>query len=291
MSKTSVIAAAALCALLLSATPPPAPAAQPLDRSKVTVYCAGPMDNAQDFADQRALAAEMRKAGYQVYLPVDDGFSLILMYQALAESGRPAVAQEEAQYWLMVAVYTLDMYSLLEKCNAAVANVNPFQGPVNPDAGTTMEISVAAAYGIPIAFFKTAAPRLLPPGTAYGTGWDNPMIVGLSRDFSLKPGYAVQSPADLVSALDRACAAAGPLVRRDGGWRFAKAQPLDRAPQAFRDAVALGKEVAAMKEKYRGKTFDLPLALAQTDEVVALMRAEAHKHGVAPFQRTGAASK
>lgn len=284
MSPKHVLALAALCALLLAAAPPPAPAAPPFDRSKVTVYCAGPMDNAQDFADQRALAAQMRKAGYQVYLPVDDGFSLILMYQALAESGRPPVAQEEARYWLMVAVYTLDMYSLLERCNAAVANVNPFQGAVNPDAGTTMEISVAAAYGMPIAFYKTSVPRLLPPGTVYGTGWDNPMVVGLSGDFSLKPGYAVQTPADLVTALDRACAAAGPLEQRDGRWRFAQAMPLDRAPRSFRDAVALGQKVAAMKEKYRGKTFDLPLALAQTDEVVALMRAEAHKHGVAPFR-------
>lgn len=254
-----------------------------LPEAKPRVYCAGPMDNAQDFADQRALAKALREGGYSVYLPVDDGFSLILMYDALAKSGRSAVEQEEARYWLMVAVYTLDMYQLLDACDAAVANVNPFDGKVNPDAGTVVEVAVAAAYGVPVAFFKTAEPRLLPPGTRKGTGWDNPMVVGLSGDFSLRPGYAADTAEGLVRNLGKVCESAGRIVPEGKGQRFERATPIHRMPKAVREAIALGAKVAAMKEKYRGLTFDETMALRQVDEVVALMRAEAKRHGVAPF--------
>jgi hypothetical protein len=188
----------------------------------------------------------------------------------------------------MVAVYTLDMYCMLERCNAMVACTNPFEGPVNPDAGTIMEASVAAAYGIPLAFYKTDSKRLLPPGTSEGTGWDNPMVVGLSGEFGLDPDYAAGSLGELLSLFDARCLAAKPAgARADGTLSFALATPPGQMPRAVRDAVALGRLVSEMKRKYIGVPFTREVALRQSDEVTALLRVEGPKHGFAGLKHLG----
>ena len=257
-----------------------------LDRTGVRVYCAGPMGGPEDFATMRGIAAHLRKAGYQTYLPVDDGFSLILMYEAIAKSGRSESVQAEARHWLMVAVYTLDMYCMLERCNAMIANTNPWGGgAVNPEAGTVMEASFAAAYGIPLAFFKTDPKRLLPPDTVEGSGWDNPMIVGLSGQFGLDPDYAAGSSDELLRLLDSRCQAAGPSgLRADGTTRFGLVTPPGNMPKEVRGAMAVGRLVFELKRKYVGLPFTREVALRQADEVTALLRVEGPRHGFPKFK-------
>lgn len=282
---------AALCAGALAAACAAAePQAQPAGRAaaappcKVRVYCAGPMGGPKDFDEMRALAKSLRDAGFETYLPVDDGFALVVLFEALEKSGRTQAQVMQAKREMMVAVFALDMYRLLEDCNAVVCNLNHFADcSVNPDAGTVMEASVAYAYGRPMWFYKTDDARLLPGGAQKGTGWDNPMIAGLVNRFDLLPDYAAGSGPELVEGLKRACETAGELRVRQDGCQFASSlAPTQMPPQVAR-WVRLGARVREVKERYLGAPLTPERALRQVDDVVSLMREHGPEHGVAPW--------
>lgn len=232
----------------------------------------------------RALARNLREAGFDTYLPVDDGFALVVLFEALEKSGRTPAQVLQAKREMMVAVFALDMYRLLEDCNAVACNLNHFADcSVNPDAGTVMEASVAYAYGRPMWFYKTDDARLLPGGATKGTGWDNPMIAGLVNRFDLLPDYAAGSASELVEGLKKACAAAGPLALRKDGCQFAGSLPPSEMPPQVARWVSLGAKVRAVKERYLGEPLTPERALRQVDDVVALMKDEGPQHGVTPW--------
>lgn len=282
---------AALCAVTLAAACAAAePKAQPAEKSapprpcRVRVYCAGPMGGPKDFDEMRALAKSLRDAGFETYLPVDDGFALVVLFEALEKSGRSQAQVMQAKREMMVAVFALDMYRLLEDCNAVVCNLNHFaECSVNPDAGTVMEASVAYAYGRPMWFYKTDDVRLLPGGAQKGTGWDNPMIAGLVNRFDLLPDYAAGSGPELVEGLRRACEAAGELRGRQDGCQFASSLPPSAMPPQVARWVRLGARVREVKERYLGQPLTPERALRQVDDVVNLMREHGPEHGVMPW--------
>jgi nucleoside 2-deoxyribosyltransferase len=277
-----VLCAGALAAS--SAAVEPAAKSTPAPTCKVRVYCAGPMGGPKDFDEMRALAKSLRDAGFETYLPVDDGFALVVLFEALEKSGRTQAQVMQAKREMMVAVFALDMYRLLEDCNAVVCNLNHFADcSVNPDAGTVMEASVAYAYGRPMWFYKTDDVRLLPGGAQKGTGWDNPMIAGLVNRFDLLPDYAAGSGPELVEGLKRACEAAGELRARKDGCQFASSlEPSQMPPQVAR-WVRLGARVREVKERYLGAPLTPERALRQVDDVVSLMKDHGAEHGVAPW--------
>jgi nucleoside 2-deoxyribosyltransferase len=279
----AALCAGSLAAACAAAEPPSRPASKPAPAPpcKVRVYCAGPMGGPKDFDDMRALAKSLRDAGFEPYLPVDDGFALVVLFEALEKSGRSQAQVMQAKREMMVAVYALDMYRLLEDCNAVVCDLNHFaECSVNPDAGTVMEASVAYAYGRPMCFYKTDAARLLPGGAQKGTGWDNPMIAGLVNRFDLLPDYAAGSGPELVEGLKRACEAAGPLRIREDGCQFASSLSPSAMPPQVARWVRLGAAVRAVKERYLGETLTPERALRQVDDVVGLIKEHGPEHGV-----------
>ncbi len=278
LSAVSLITAAA------DPAPQPGPKPAPSPTCRVKVYCAGPMGGPKDFHEMRALAKGLREAGFETYLPIDDGFSLVILFEALEKSGRTPAQVMQAKREMMVAVFALDMYRLLQDCSAVACDLNHFADcSVNPDAGTVMEASVAYAYGRPMWFYKSDDARLLPGGAHKGTGWDNPMIAGLVNRFDLLPDYAAGTPAELVEGLKRACEGAGPLRMREDGCQFASSLPPSLMPPQVARWVSLGGKVRAVKDRYLGKPLTPERALQQVDEVVALMRDQGPGHGIAPW--------
>jgi len=112
-----------------------------------------------------AIAKVMEGAGFDTFLPHRDG----LEPYVLRFSGLPSVvpsARDRVDY----AIFALDVYELLERCDAVVCNLN---GRV-PDEGMVVEASLAFAVGKPIVLYKADA------RAPFG-GRDNAMLTALAR--------------------------------------------------------------------------------------------------------------
>ncbi|HYF59902.1 MAG TPA: nucleoside 2-deoxyribosyltransferase [Burkholderiaceae bacterium] len=115
-------------------------------RSAPRVYLAGPDVFLPD-ADARfeAMEARCRALGLVGVRPSDGGLS----------AGEPLPGSAMAQ-----RIYEGNV-ALIRRCDAIVAHLLPFRGPVEPDSGTAFELGVAVALG------KPAAAYLPEPGTPY----------------------------------------------------------------------------------------------------------------------------
>ena len=74
-------------------------------------------------------------------------------------------------------VFALDMYQLLERCQALVFNLDGR----TPDDGSVVETAAAFTAGKPIVIFKTTPITML-------AGADNPMVEGLSTSWTSRDG-------------------------------------------------------------------------------------------------------
>jgi nucleoside 2-deoxyribosyltransferase len=199
------------------------------------VYCSGPLFCAEEVGAMTAIARALEGAGFDTFLPHRDGLEPYVL--RCAGGALPAIVaglHRSVGY----AVFALDVYELVERCDAVVCNLN---GRV-PDEGTIVEASLAFAVGKPLVFYKADA------RAPFG-GHDNPMLTSLARG-------GVESRLErLPDRVRRAVAATGPLG--------SPAPPLA-------EAVAAGARLAAVLAKLP------PGAGAQrwTDEVVRAVLAE-----------------
>lgn len=129
------------------------------------VYCAGPLFNQAERDEMTAIADLLNAAGYPVYLPHRDGMEFRHVLHVLEAQGWPT---PQAGHFLHAAIFALDVFQLVEECQAVVWNLN---GRV-PDEGAVSEAAIAWTLGKPIVAFKEDARSMI-------TGRDNPLLVGL----------------------------------------------------------------------------------------------------------------
>jgi nucleoside 2-deoxyribosyltransferase len=150
------------------------------------VYCSGPLFSPEEVGAMQAIADQLEKKGMATFLPHRDGLESWLMplsgmpLQDMVPGVRRRVDQ---------AIFALDVYQLLEECDAIVVNLN---GRV-PDEGALVEASIAWATGLPVVYYKHD--HRAPFG-----GYDNAMVTGLTR------GRSVDSVRRIPAAVRKACA-------------------------------------------------------------------------------------
>ncbi|MEN6421071.1 MAG: nucleoside 2-deoxyribosyltransferase [Smithella sp.] len=131
------------------------------------IYCSGPLFCAEEVGGMNAIARVLEEAGFQTFLPHRDGMEAYVMRfgSSPLSSAIPAI-RTRVDY----AIFSLDVYELIERCDAVVCNLN---GRV-PDEGMIVEASLAYAAGKPLVLFKNdiRAP--------FG-GYDNSMLTSLVR--------------------------------------------------------------------------------------------------------------
>ena len=139
------------------------------------VYCAGPMFSPGDFHEMKCIADSLEGAGYATYLPQRDGIEVASVMKNL--NSLPPGA-EEIILLMREAVFSLDVYQLLGRCDCAVFNMN---GRV-PDGGSVAETSMAVSHGRPVIIYKDDPITIL-------MGLDNPLIQGLSYTWTYADSF------------------------------------------------------------------------------------------------------
>ena len=130
------------------------------------VYCAGPLFNEPERHEMTSIAASLRQAGFEPFLPHSDGLEFAKVQPYLAAQGYDPAA---AGRLLHEAIFALDVYQVVVGCGSLVMNMN---GRV-PDEGAVAEAAMAWALGKPIVIYKADARSKV-------SGRDNPLVVGLS---------------------------------------------------------------------------------------------------------------
>ena len=136
-----------------------------MTRERIRVYCAGPLFNEKEREEMGEIARLLEEAGYDTFLPHRDGLELSKCVQEPKQSG---VDPETAGRLMSWAIFSLDVYQVLNECQAVVANLN---GRV-PDEGAVSEAAMAWARGRVVVGYKADT------RTVHG-GQDNPLVAGL----------------------------------------------------------------------------------------------------------------
>ncbi len=114
-----------------------------------------------------AIAHALEQAGYSTFLPHRDGLEpYVLRFGKSAMSGLIPGARGGVDY----AIFALDVYELVQACDAVVCNLN---GRV-PDEGMIVEASLAFAIGKPLVLYKNDV------RAPFG-GADNAMLTALGH--------------------------------------------------------------------------------------------------------------
>jgi nucleoside 2-deoxyribosyltransferase len=134
---------------------------------KKRIYCSGPLFCAEEVGCMSAIAKVLEDAGFQTFLPHRDGIEAYIMRFGNASfPSTISLIRTRIDY----AIFSLDVYELIEGCNAVVCNLN---GRV-PDEGMIVEAALAHAAGKPLVLFKDDA------RAPFG-GYDNSMLTSLVR--------------------------------------------------------------------------------------------------------------
>ncbi len=136
-----------------------------MSENRKRVYCAGPLFTDKEREEMKQIASKLEHAGYATFLPQRDGLEFSKCVECLINQG---IAPDEAGMLTSRAIFALDVYQVLRRCDALVANLN---GRV-PDEGTVSEAAMAWARGKPVVGYKADS------RTAF-EGRDNPLVAGL----------------------------------------------------------------------------------------------------------------
>lgn len=138
----------------------------PMNRKDYKIYCAGPLFNPKEQEEMESIASVLKKSGYNVFLPQEDGLELA---HVLPELQRYGIPHKEAASICNKAIFALDVFQIMTS-HGLVLNMN---GRV-PDEGAMVEAGIAWAHGKTLAIFNTDK-RTLVQGNC------NPMVMGLSN--------------------------------------------------------------------------------------------------------------
>ena len=132
---------------------------------KNRIYCSGPLFCAEEVGGMNAIAKVLEDAGFRTFLPHRDGLEAYVMrFGNSSFLSTISGIRTRVDY----AIFSLDVYELIEQCGAVVCNLN---GRV-PDEGMIVEASLAYAAGKPLVLFKDDA------RAPFG-GYDNSMLTSL----------------------------------------------------------------------------------------------------------------
>lgn len=148
------------------------------------IYCSGPLFCPEEVGGMSAIARVLEDAGHHTFLPHRDGLEgYVMRFGNIAVPGISTPVRQRIDR----AIFALDVYELLERCEAVVCNLN---GRV-PDEGMIVEAALAYAAGKPLVLYKddVRAP--------FG-GHDNSMLTALTQ------GRIVTRLADIPAAVRQA---------------------------------------------------------------------------------------
>ena len=128
------------------------------------------------------VALHLEAEGFQTFLPHRDGLERVALPIASRLGRLSALTPGGAT--LQRAIFALDLFQLIERCEGLVFNMN---GRV-PDEGAVAETAIAYATGKAVVLYKEDARSML-------GGLDNPMLLGLSPAFSTVPTLSSIAPA------------------------------------------------------------------------------------------------
>jgi nucleoside 2-deoxyribosyltransferase len=200
------------------------------------IYCSGPLFCPEERGLMLALARRLEECGYATFLPQRDGIEALVMGMIDSPLNVNLFNIRKA---LDRAIFALDIYQILERCDALVFNMN---GRV-PDEGALVETAVAWTAGKPLVIYKDDA------RTAF-KGMDNSMISGLV--YTRRVGSLEKIPAELEKTLKKVSTAGdNPCMRN--------------LPPAVKDAVDLGRRIWSLlgrRDTSREKTGTLIAEIA-----------------------------
>lgn len=196
------------------------------------VYCAGPLFSAIERREMLEIADELRRTGFDPFVPHADGMEFAMVQPYLIDQGYEPAAVGQL---LHEAVFALDTYQVILGCGSLVVNLN---GRV-PDEGAVAESAMAWLLGKPIVAYKDDVRSLI-------AGRDNPLVVG-QTSFETVASLA-QLPAALEARIDQLAidpTAAWPcpahlaptLEAGDRLWRQLVELGDDRSPGPVAEAV------------------------------------------------------
>jgi nucleoside 2-deoxyribosyltransferase len=204
------------------------------DMDKHRVYCSGPLFCAEEIGGMNAIAQVIEGAGLRTFLPHRDGLEAYVM--RFPNSSFPSTLPG-LRHRVDYAIFSLDVYELIEGCGAVVCNLN---GRV-PDEGMIVEAALAYAAGKPLVLFKDDA------RAPFG-GYDNSMLTSLVR------GSIVGKLADVPSALTEALS------------REMTPAPLS---DELRKAVSYGKRISSLLGSMPGHLLKKSWSPEVIDQVLA----------------------
>ena len=178
------------------------------------IYCSGPLFCPGELGEMLAMARKLEEHGYATFLPQRDGIEALVMGMVNSPLN---VNFLNVRMGLDRAIFALDIYQILVRCDALVFNMN---GRV-PDEGALVETAAAWTAGKPIVIYKNDA------RTAF-KGMDNSMVSGLVR------GKMVHSLEKIPGELEKVLRTA-----KVGDDTRAEA----KLPAEVRGAVDLGKKI------------------------------------------------
>lgn len=165
-----------------------------------------------------SIANAMRRAGFGVFVPHQDGLEALVMRFANDPKANHK-ALKRVNRFIHQAIFALDIYQILERCHYLVFNMN---GRV-PDEGAVAETAVAFAAAKPLVIYKE-------DHRTEFNGADNSMLTGLSYTFRTVSRIA-DIPAELIRVEER-LAALGKSPYRDDG-----------IPPHMREVLAFGRKI------------------------------------------------
>jgi len=150
------------------------------------VYCSGPLFSPEEIGGMTAVAEVLEAAGCRTFLPHRDGLERYVMSQINNPVSRASFLP--IRRWMDRAIFCLDIYQIVERCDALVFNMN---GRV-PDEGGVVETAIAFATGKPLVIYKNDC------RAPFGGG-DNSMLAGLCH-----PAATISDIHDIPAALKKA---------------------------------------------------------------------------------------
>jgi len=112
------------------------------------VYCSGPLFCPEELGVMGSIARALEDAGVKTFLPQRDGVEAFVMNQVDAPLANAWIFKP-IQTLVNKAVFALDIYQIIERCDGFVFNMN---GRV-PDEGGVVETAVAFACGKPLIIY------------------------------------------------------------------------------------------------------------------------------------------
>lgn len=133
------------------------------------VYCSGPLFCPEELGVMGSIARALEDFGFQTFLPQRDGVEAFVMNQVDAPLANAWIFKP-IQTLVNKAVFALDIYQIIERCDGFVFNMN---GRV-PDEGGVVETAVAFACGKPLIIYCNDLRSL-------ACGRSHPMIMSAAR--------------------------------------------------------------------------------------------------------------